>query len=148
VVLRLHPQVLEYRIRPEALHEILAQSVFPPVSPIPVAYPVVYLTMPDRVVDAIAGACCCRKSLISDEEVQVFGTTFAGEMPTGASAASQKGGLVCDRRASRARAAATACWAFGSYRGGEDEGGGVVAGETWEPLLLQHKLELSICQHT
>jgi hypothetical protein len=135
VVFGLHSQVLEYRVRPEALHEILATSVSCSLLLTTLAYPVVYLAMPDWVVDAIAGACCCRESLVSDEEVQVFGTTFAGEVPTGTSTAGQEGGLVCDRRASRARAAATACWALCSYRGREDEGGGVVAGETWGPVV-------------
>jgi hypothetical protein len=86
--------------------------------------------MPDWVVDAIATTCCCRERLIANEEVQVFGTTLPRQMTTGSSTAGQEGGFVRDRRSSRARAAATACWALCSYRSGEDEGGGVVAGET------------------
>jgi hypothetical protein len=87
--------------------------------------------VPDRVVDAIAAACCCRERLVANEEVQVLGTTFPGQVSTGPSTTSQEGGLVRDRRTSGARPAATACWAFRSYGRGEDEGGGVVAGETW-----------------
>jgi hypothetical protein len=91
VVFWLDSQVLEYRVGPEALHEILADhqryvtlsSMFHP-------YPVVYLTMPDGVVDAIAGACCCRKSLVTDEEVQVLGATLPREMSTRSSTASQE----------------------------------------------------------
>lgn len=86
--------------------------------------------MPDGVVDAIAGACCCRKSLVTDEEVQVFGSALPREVSARPSTTGQERGLVGDSRTSGARAAATACWAFGSYRRGEDEGGGVVAGET------------------
>jgi hypothetical protein len=135
VVFRLHAQVLEYRVRPEALHEILTSISIASLQPSDLAYPVVYLTMPDRVVDAIARARCCRKGLVADEEVQVLGTTLSGEMATGASTTRQERGLVRDSRAARARAAATACWAFGSYRRGEDEGGGVVAGETWRCIV-------------
>jgi hypothetical protein len=105
------------------------------------SYPVVYLTMPDRVVDAIAGACCCRESLVSDEEVQVFSSPLPGEMSTRTSTTSQEGGLVRDRRTAGARAAATACWSFGSYSRGKDEGGRVVAGETCDALLLRGELE-------
>lgn len=86
--------------------------------------------MPDGVVDAIAGACCCREGLVTNEEVQVFGPALPREMSTRASTAGKKRGLVGDRRTAGTRAAATACWAFGSYGRGEDEGGGVVAGET------------------
>jgi hypothetical protein len=53
-------------------------------------YPIVYLTMPDGVVDAIAGACCCRKGLVTDEEVQVLGATLPREMSTRSSTASQE----------------------------------------------------------
>jgi hypothetical protein len=86
--------------------------------------------VPDRVVNAIAGACCCRKGLVADEEVQVFSSTLPRQMSAGPGTASQKGGLVRDSRTAGAGATATACRAFGSYRRGEDEGGGVVAGET------------------
>lgn len=98
--------------------------------------------MPDWVVDAIAGACCCRESLVADEEVQVFGAALPREVSTGTSAASQEGGFVRDRRTTGARAAATACWTFGSYRRGEDEGGRIVAGETCDAVLLHVELEL------
>jgi hypothetical protein len=135
VVFWLHPEVLEYRVRPEALHEVLASISTTSLQSAGLAYPVVYLTMPDRVVDAIARARCCRKGLVTDEEVQVLGATLPREMSTGPSTAGQERGLVRDSRAAGARAAATACWAFGSYRRGEDEGGGVVAGETWECIV-------------
>jgi hypothetical protein len=95
------------------------------------AYPIVYLTVPDWVVDAVTAARCCRERFVADEEVQVLGTTLSGQMPTGSSTTGKEGGLVRDRRTSGARPAATACWAFRSYGRGEDEGGGVVAGETW-----------------
>jgi hypothetical protein len=130
VVFWLDPQVLEYRVRPEAFHEILASISTMALQSNLSAYPVVYLTMPDWVVDAIAGACCCREGLVTDEEVQVFGSAFPRQMPAGPGAACQEGGFVRDSRTAGAGATATACWAFGSYRRGEDERGGVVAGET------------------
>jgi hypothetical protein len=54
------------------------------------AYPVVDLAMPDGVVDAVAGACCGRKRLVADEEVQVLGATLARQMPAGASTAREE----------------------------------------------------------
>jgi hypothetical protein len=100
-------------------------------------YPVVYLAVSNWVVDAIARASCCGQSFIANEEVQVFGTTFSRKMSTRPSPTSQIRGFVCDSWASRARSAGTASWAFGSYRGGKDEGWGVVAGETWGRTLLR-----------
>jgi hypothetical protein len=108
-----------------------------------VAYPIVYLTMPDWVVDAVSAACCCRECLIANEEVQVFGTALPRQVSAGPSTAGQEGGLVRDCRASRTRAAATACRAFGSYCSGEDEGGGVVAGETWGCIVTTKQASYS-----
>jgi hypothetical protein len=42
------------------------------------AYPIVYLTVPDWVVDAVTAARCCRERFVADEEVQVLGTTLSG----------------------------------------------------------------------
>ena len=97
--------------------------------------------MPDRVVDAIAGACCGRESLVANEEVQVFGTALPREMPARSSTAGQEGGLVCDGRTTGARTAGTACWAFRSYRRWEDEGGRIVTGKTYDAMLPHSKLE-------
>ena len=100
-------------------------------------YPVVYLAVSNWVVDAIARASCCGQSFITNEEVQVFGASFSRKMPTRPSTTSQKRGFVRDSWASGARSAGTASWALGSYRGGKDEGRGVVAGETWGWALLR-----------
>jgi hypothetical protein len=107
-----------------------------------VAYPVVYLAVPDWVVDAIAGACCCRQSLVSNEEVQVFGTTLPREMSARSSTTSQKGGFVRNCWTTGARTTATARWAFRSYRRGEDERGRIVTRETYEGVLLLVELKL------
>jgi len=53
-------------------------------------YPVVYLTMPDRVVDAIARASSCGQSFVADEEVEVLGTALSRQMPTWPSSTSQE----------------------------------------------------------
>ena len=63
------------------------------------SYPVVYLTMPDWVVDAIARACCRRECLVADEEVEVFSTTLARQMSARSSTAGQERGLIRDLRA-------------------------------------------------
>lgn len=52
-------------------------------------YPVVYLTMPDRVVDAIARASSCGQSFVADEEVEVLGAALSRQMTTGPSSTSQ-----------------------------------------------------------
>jgi hypothetical protein len=55
-----------------------------------IAYPVVYLAVPDRIVDAIAGTCCCRKGFVADEEVEIFGASLSRQMSTRSSTARQK----------------------------------------------------------
>ena len=95
--------------------------------------------MSDGVVDAIAGPPCGGESFVTNVEVQVLGATLPRQVTARACAASQEGWLVCNRRAAGAGAAAAgaACWASCGYGGGKDEGRGVVAGETWDALLLQ-----------
>ena len=58
-------------------------------------------------------------------------------MAAGASTAGQERRLARDCWAARAGAAAAASRASCGYGGGKDEGGGVVAGETWGKLLLR-----------
>ena len=58
-------------------------------------------------------------------------------MAAGTCAAGQERGLVCDCWTARAGAAAAASRASCGYGSGEDERGGVVAGETWGKLLLR-----------
>jgi hypothetical protein len=87
--------------------------------------------MSDRVVDAIARASCCGQSFVADEEVQVLSATLPREMPSRTSATSQECGLIRDGGTTGAGRAAAACWSSRCYRGWEDEGWGVVAGETW-----------------
>jgi hypothetical protein len=69
-------------------------------------------------------------------------------MAARASAAGQEGGLVRNRRAARAGAAAAASWASCGYGGGEDERGGVVTGETWGMLLVRAVLYVGEMSHT
>lgn len=77
VVLGLDSEVLEYRVGPEAFHEILQHVNILASYLIPsIAYPVVDLTVPDGVVDAISRASCGGESFVADVEVQVFGATF------------------------------------------------------------------------
>ena len=92
--------------------------------------------MPDRVVDAIARASCRYKSFVADEEVQVLGATLPRQMPSRTGSTSQECRLVRDGWAAGARSAATACWALRSYCGWEDEGWGVVTGETWTMAVI------------
>jgi len=73
MVLRLHPQVFEDRIRPKSLHVI----------------PVLYLTMSYGIVNAITGSIGRCESLVADEEIQVFGATFDGEIGAGSSTTCQ-----------------------------------------------------------
>jgi hypothetical protein len=63
-------------------------------------YPVVHLTVPDRIVDAIARPCRCRQCLVANVEVQVLGTTLPREMTARPTAAGEEGGLVRDGGAS------------------------------------------------
>ena len=95
--------------------------------------------MSDGVVDAVAGPPCGGESFVANEEVQVLGATLPRQVTARACAARQEGWLVCNRRTAGAGAATAgaACWASCGYGGGEDEGRGVVAGETWRALLLQ-----------
>ena len=112
------------------------------------SYPVVDLTVPDGVVDAIAGASCGREGFVTDEKVQVLSTTLPRQVATRSSTASQKRRLVCNCWATGAGSAAAACWAACGYGGGEDEGGGVVAGETWGMLLLHAHASVDVDVHT
>lgn len=71
-------------------------------------------------------------------------------MSTRTSTAGQEGRLVGNLWAARAGAAATAaaCRSSCGYGGGEDEGGGVVAGETWSTLLLRVVVYVNEVCHT
>jgi hypothetical protein len=104
----------------------------------------------DGVVDAIAGPPCGGESFVANEEVQVLGATLPRQVTARAGAASQERWFVCNRRATGAGAAAAgaACWASCGYGGGKDEGRGVVAGETWEAVLLQTGPESGRGAHT
>ena len=104
--------------------------------------------MPDGVVDAIAGASCGRESFVTNEEVQILSTTFPRQVTAGTSTACQERRLVRNCWTARAGRAAAACWAACGYGGGEDEGGGVVAGETWGMLLLYAHVVVDTGVHT
>jgi hypothetical protein len=54
------------------------------------AYPVVYLTVSDGVVDAVAGACCRSKRFVANEEVEVFSSALPRKVSARSSAAGQK----------------------------------------------------------
>jgi len=77
VVFGLYPQVLENGVGPEALHEILTAISIRLARRLSSIYPVIYLPVPDGIVDAIASTASCGKSLVPDEEVQVLGTSLA-----------------------------------------------------------------------
>jgi hypothetical protein len=62
VILRLCPEILEYRLCPEPLHQI----------------PVLDLSMSNRIVDVVSLGVC--DGLISNEIVQIVYTPLAGKM--------------------------------------------------------------------
>lgn len=64
MVLRLSTEVLEDRLFPVTLHVI----------------PVVDLTMANRVIDTVSGRLRIGKSLVANEEVEVFDPAFRGKM--------------------------------------------------------------------
>ena len=64
VVFGLDSQILEYGVGPKSLHLI----------------PILDLAMSDRVGDAVARIVASRKSLITNEEVQIFCTSFASQI--------------------------------------------------------------------
>jgi hypothetical protein len=71
VVLGLHAQIFEDRVRPETFHMV----------------PVFNLSVADRVVDAIAWTTACSQGFIADKEIQVLCTTLrrqVGATPTSA----------------------------------------------------------------
>lgn len=100
MVLGLNSQVLEYRVGPEALHEILCAISVRLFFLDMVSYPIVYLTVTDGVVDAISRTSGRSKSFVANEEVQVFCTSLSREMSARSSATGQERRLVRDRRAS------------------------------------------------
>ena len=61
------------------------ESSFAPSS----SYPVVYLTVPNWVVDAISCACRRSESLVTNEVIQVFSSSLSREMPARPSATGQ-----------------------------------------------------------
>jgi hypothetical protein len=69
-------------------------------------------------------------------------------MAAGSSTTCQERRLICDCWTARAGAAAAASRASCGYGGGEDEGGGVVAGETWGMLLLRVVSRIGEMPHT
>lgn len=77
MVFGLHPQVLENGVGPEALHEILLKISIYTVVLSSASYPIIYLPVPDRVVNAIASTASSGKSLVSDEKVQVLGAPLS-----------------------------------------------------------------------
>lgn len=58
------PEIFEYCLLPVSLHVI----------------PVVYHTMPDRVVYTVAGCFCIGKCFIADKEIEVFYAAFGREV--------------------------------------------------------------------
>lgn len=76
MVLRLDSEVLEYRVGPEALHEVLSLVSLPCIPKLGLAYPVVDLAVPDGVVDAVARASCGGESFVADVEIQVLSAAF------------------------------------------------------------------------
>lgn len=92
--------------------------------------------MSDRVVNAIPRPRGRTKSFIPNEEVQIFRTAFCRKMAAGTCATCQERGFVRYSWATGARATCTASWSFGSYCGREDEGGGIIAGETYKSNIL------------
>ena len=91
MIFRLSPEVLEDRLLPVPLHVI----------------PVLYLTMPDRIVDAISWGLRVREGFVADEEVEILDAALGCEM-TGLGRQSRSR-ATCLRRGSARR-----------YRGGED----------------------------
>lgn len=64
MVFGLHAEVLENRVRPEALHVV----------------PVLDLSVANGVVHTVSGATASSQSLITDEKVQVLGTTLSRQV--------------------------------------------------------------------
>lgn len=64
-------------------------SVYPLLQSHASPYPVVYLTMPDRVVDAIARASSRGQSFVADEEVEVLSAALSRQVTTRSSSTSQ-----------------------------------------------------------
>ena len=60
VVLGLRTKVLEDRLLPISLHVI----------------PIIYLTMSNRIIDAITGGLSIRQCFVADEEVKILDTTL------------------------------------------------------------------------
>lgn len=72
----------------------------PLLQQIPVSYPVIYLTVSDGVVDAIARASGCRQGLVANEEVEILGASLPRQVSARSSTAGQKRRLVRDGRTS------------------------------------------------
>lgn len=73
MVLWLDAKVLEDAVAPEALHVV----------------PVLNLSMPHRIVDAITGSIGSRKSLVADEKVEILGPPLPRKIAATASSTGQ-----------------------------------------------------------
>lgn len=76
------------------------------------------------------GSTSSSKRLVTNEKVKILCSPLHGKMPSTPSTSSQEGRLVGNGWSSRPRPTCSARWTFRCDRGGEDEGRGVVAGET------------------
>lgn len=101
MVFWLDSEVFKDRIGPEAFHEVLKQSASQYFLHVSMAYPVIYLAVSDRIIDTIARACCSRKRLVTDEEVEVLSAALPRQMSARSSTTSQERWLVGDGRAAR-----------------------------------------------
>jgi hypothetical protein len=79
VVLGLHAQIFEDRVRPESFHVV----------------PVLNLSVSDRVVNAVSWATARSQRFVADKEIQVLRATL-GRQVGATSAAAQERGLVRD----------------------------------------------------
>lgn len=79
VVLGLHAQIFEDRVRPESFHMV----------------PVLNLSVSDRVVNAVSWATARSQRFVADKEIQVLCATLGRQVGT-TSAAAQERGLISD----------------------------------------------------
>lgn len=114
MVFGLDAQVLKDGIGPESFHVV----------------PVLDLSVPNRVVDAISWTLTGRQSLVANEEIQVLRATLRGEVGASPTSAAEERGFVCDGRA--ASGASSTSGSLGCNCSWEDERGRVVTGETYQ----------------
>lgn len=81
--------------------------------------------------------------LVADKEIEIFGSAFHGKVAGRTGAACEERGLVRDGGAARAGTAASTRRTFRGYGGRKDEGGRVIAGETYKRAPKEQPV--SIC---